>query len=223
MIDDDLFTDIYCLLYDDLLRSQLENQYQITKKINEDDLENLDTDQFGNSNNTVLFDTGKYFKDILKSYNFDRNKIWEQFLLDFPRTSVIVQNKNIENYQQIFEPVLEKISKIYRIGGRWFLLKDVLSLLCNQSSYAFPYVFLIKLYADDNHMLSSQESNRFISYTLENDSIQIKLSASFAVKNVRDGNTKFTIESEIVLDTNLNKSDIFQSCGIFSWNIVENN
>lgn len=216
-MDDELFADIYFRFYEELSSVQLENKYGIFYEINPTDPKKLDDQEHGPTK-MIIFNVFQYIDDILKSYRYDRDRIWDQYLLDFPRTHIFVQGVELKDYQQLFEPILERLGQPVRIDNRVYPLKYIMAVLCNQSSFAFPFTFIHNTYSDyqKNKMLSSQEPQK-IKFTYEKEYVTLEFEVVFTLRDITNGNPISKIENILTLELDLNKKDLFRELGVFRW------
>lgn len=162
-----------------------------------------------NDKHIILFDAEVYFKKILQSYKYKRENIWYQFSLDFPRSTIFVNNINVKIKDQFLE-LLKGLNEIYmtiKINNQKVYIFDLLTLvimLCNQSSYAFPYMYLNKIYSqyEDKFIICSLDEGRNIKIT-NKDVILFEINAIFGIKNINTNKILSKIKTKLIITTNI--------------------
>lgn len=173
-------------------------------------------DNLDNYNNTIIFNIDVFLDQILKSYKYDKNKIWDQFMLDLPRTNISVNSTHIVSLNQ-FKSLLDQYSKLTTIvSSHNYDCLTMLTMLCNQSSYALPYIYLYQLYNDGNCMLSCLPSNRNVVFHLDEKIKYVSLEADFAVKDISSNIVLRTINVLMKIDLFIN-DQLFNNHGTFIW------
>jgi hypothetical protein len=204
MNNNDLFVDIYNHLCDKLASDKFIHTFntpiEVVKHTNKEcdylELSCIDENNLSTSlcskyktvkDYVVLFDATNYLENILKSYKYNTEEIWSQFDKDLPRTDVYI-NKTRINTRSEFTEHLNKIKHIeHKFNNYKFNLLTLCALLCNQSSYALPYILMSKVHASTHDMMISNiPDDRNIKITLD-DSLKFKFEASFGVKCIPSG------------------------------------
>lgn len=175
-----------------------------------------------------IFSLEKYFSDIWKSYQYNRDRVVEQFLIDFNRQIILVNNQQFDSALDFFEKIKHLEKKYnYEIKITYFLLTI---MLCNQSSFAMSFQILSDLYGsfDENLALVSRprklsdsciKSSKSIVEIVFNDKvISFLFKITLFVINTNNGEIirKVNAETDISLSFDkINKDEI----GFFTWMI----
>jgi hypothetical protein len=136
----------------------------------------------------ILFNIPIYLRENLKSYRFDPSEIWEQFEKDCPRSTIYVNDKQIFSRTDLIENL--SMVQPYTVRFKQYVLNlmTIIAMLCNQSSYAFPYIFLSKV----QNMF---DSNVIASNCTDNREIKIETILSESDKT----SLKFTIKTDVIM------------------------
>ncbi len=218
---DDLFIDIYNHLHDKLeLASSkfihtFDRDFEVVKYDKNEACDYLELSHIDENNLSlskcvkyktvrdyvVLFDSTTYLQNILKSYKYNKDNIWDQFDKDLPRTDIYIDNSRIYDRDK-FISCLGKLKSIeYKFDGHTLDLLTVCALLCNQSSYALPYILMTKVHAGNmqNVMISNIPEDRNIKIEL-NDAIKFKFDATFGIKHIASSEMKGIIKINLELN-----------------------
>lgn len=99
--------------------------------------------------NHYLFNLKEYLRDINRSYNHTWDRIWYQFLIDFPRTNIYWNGVKMSNPCDFFVQCEQNRTSI---------------LLCTQAAFFLPFELMSKIYnrqsldivvVDSKHVRSS--------------------------------------------------------------------
>jgi hypothetical protein len=244
MNKDDLFVDLYNHLRDkitDKFMHTFDQDFEIIKVDKTQTSDYLEMSYIDENNLTaskcvkykavkdyvVLFDAATYLDNILKSYKHSSENIWEQFDKDLPRTDIYINQTKIEKRDQ-FLKLLDKFNKIdYNNHG----LITLCALLCNQSSYALPYILMTKVHAGDmtDTLISNIADDRNIHIEI-GDVVKFKFNANFGIKNIKTGDIKEVVKINLELSLNLqkdrdgnyilkNKEFVLHRYGVISWTL----
>ena len=171
----------------------------------------------------ISFDTYIYIVELINSYKKSTN-IVQQFNIDYDRHQLYLNGYtyNIDNFKYYMKQLLNKHGydnfKIMTLSCELFIM-----LLCCQSSFAYPYQLLVKLYKLDGNnglFLTSNKKKSNLKITINNHDINIELITYLQITNVDN----LTIDSNIsvTLIFVINKSDEFVPnyipSSIFTWN-----
>lgn len=191
--------------------------------------------------NIIVFNLKKYFDEILKSYKYLETKMVDQFLVDLPRTNVYINKTKIASFEQ-FVDLLQGFSSLQvKFSRKPFSCISMMIMLANQSSYAFPFVFLQKLYQSqdpsNNVMLCCLPSSRNIVYNIDGPNRYVSIEADFGAKDISTMellmkiNVVLTIELNVVSTLNPNGNPVYElrpgcetvfgSNGILKWTTFE--
>lgn len=229
------FIDIYNILYESIQKDirqelcknmNLSNyniniypDFTVINYVEEDNLDDyiniMDNKQ---DNNTISFKMSIYLNEILKSYNFDKAKIWNQLELDLPRTSVYINDILISDVDKFKELTCDFLMSDIKINNQMYDLVTILAMLSNQSSYGFPYIFLYKLYCQNqkNVFLTSESTGRYVKFNFDQNTnnISISIEADFGVKNIEEDIKLHSINMALLININVNT---FSQNGLLSW------
>lgn len=173
----------------------------------------------------IFFNTTTYLTKILDSYSYNTECILKQFNLDFPRSNIYFNDVHMNNIDT-FKHHLAFL-KIYSYNV--FDLFILILMLCNQSSYAFPYMFLHKQFGNIDYnehnnpssliIITSLSSSRSINIHHCHDMILMSLDADFSIKDIINDTNINTIHINIQLEINLQRNH-FSKYGILSWSFL---
>lgn len=208
--------------------------YAIINYIKEDNidlyLEAIEYD-IDNKNNVVAFDQETFLREIIKSYNYNVTKILDQYDVDFPRNRIYFNNKRYkdDNYLKHKFEIFNGLQ--YKIDEVDFDFLIILQLLCNQSSYAFSYSLMNKLYSNEKKqlMVVGLHSGRKIKINTDDGTLSISMKADFGIKRLPGGRTMTKLRINQMIGTNLvindngkfnvkdGCKDIFTDYGMLYW------
>lgn len=249
MSKDDLFIDIYNYLCDKLISTKFihtfNTDYEIIKHDKNETCDFLELSYIDENNLSlskcvkyktirdyvVLFDATTYLQNILKSYSYNKHNIWDQFDKDLPRTDIYINTIKIQD-KNIFIDTLGKLKTIeYKFDGYVLDILTLCAVLCNQSSYALPYILMNKVHAENmqNIMISNIPEDRSINIDF-GDSVKFKFDATFGIKHIASSEIKDIIK--INLELNLcvsrdragdyilrNTESVINRYGVITWSI----
>jgi len=220
-------TDNYEVLsYDDIDENY---EYEMIECFGEDILNSFNEskiDYYRNSNKEqiVTFDIQTYFKNILLSYKYKRRNIKRQFELDFPRNTIYVNDTKMEkkDFKKYLRKYKGKIVSKYK--SRDYTLDIILTMLCNQSSYGFPYFIMHQIYGDldKSILVASLSTNRCIKFKIKNnDVLKISVCADFGLRNLSTNSNIKIIKTKVIIEINLNNGDLnmLNKYGFLKWQI----
>jgi len=172
--------------------------------INENDINNYfqQTDQ----SNVFLFEMKLYLNDILKSYRYDLDNIWDQLNKDVPRSNIFINDRQI--YTDIeFKQKLKKLDVFKdQYNNCVFSLFEILATLTTQASYAFPFIFLHKKYCDDidsKYKIQGLSTNRRIDINTRNENITMTIEADFSIFNTDTNKSIRRLNTCLMINTNI--------------------
>ena len=173
----------------------------------------------------VLFSIPIYIRENLKSYNYDPSNIWEQFEKDCPRSTIYINDNQILSKQDLTDNLPTMRHTTVKVEYFVFNLVTVVAMLCNQSSYAFPYIFLNKLQSnrDSNVIASNCSDNRIIKIEtiMNDDQIRLKflIKTDVIMRNIRNYQIDTKANITLILETNYIKTNnldqLFKKHGMF--------
>lgn len=181
-------------------------------------------------NNSVTFEFDVYIEEILKSYKYDLKNISQQFEVDFPRSTIYIDNTHVTSFDYFFHK-LDWMSSINIDGLKGIVsLKDFIMMLSVQSSYAFPCILLQKIYNNINekYILVNKKTNRNFTVNTKTQYLQIYIECDMALydmsneKHLKTINIllcfKFKMETSKILPNIIyNIYDIIDNDGLLIW------
>jgi len=192
------------------------------------------------------FDLKQFISDNKQSYRDKLHGIHTQFEKDFSRQTIIL-NGVIYNDKEKF---IEKINLLLNNTGYvpFYMrlifpfsslsdaeccqelfdvsYKDLILLLCCQSSFYLPYQILKNVYdaVDDNIILvsgSGGSENITITLNITQKNLTIELSTNLFVKNIAINKVIKKIQVELLANIDFNETHIANShIVVFTWNIL---
>ncbi|ARF09427.1 hypothetical protein Indivirus_1_50 [Indivirus ILV1] len=216
------FEDIYNKLYPsishdiDYITSSLNNydNYEIIESNDTND----DVDYINNiSNKLIMFDIHQYLEKIEKSLNNDSKRI-EQFKLDFKRSELYLNGKYTRGEDYFLSYIKKNIN--YLTNFKNMKMYDIILLLCNQSSFVFPFVLMNNIYSNPTKgiYVTSNNIQYFINHNKE--SLTIELIGIFNIKNINIdkiiGSVQIATKFDIEFDR-FKKSYKFPKLGMIYW------
>lgn len=199
------------------------------------DYEDVHIKNLKNESQMAFFNTHDFIYKNLASYKFDWYEVWKQFQMDYNRQKITIDNKHIKDLNEIINYFLRYEKYHYSI------MKDsnaelwlVFMMLCNQSSYYLPYVYMRSQYDDpiNNLCVLDSKSDRVISFTVNTytKKLSIIYTTTFNIINIKNEVIDSKINIQMVLNTNLiitDKSvhtfekDVFEKTSLITWTIVK--
>jgi hypothetical protein len=153
-----------------------------------------------------------FIKQITETYK-DKKSIIKQFMIDFPRQSIIINNKNILTVNEVIE-----IIKIIKIENKMSILMLILILSCQSSFYvSFNILFEKQLEMNKNMDTNvcvvdskNREKNKII-FKMKKNMFICKLKSKYDIINTESGQILSNIESEIIYDINYDECVIIHN------------
>jgi len=168
----------------------------------------------------VIFDTNEYISKILLSYNYSLSKIYDQMKHDFSRMEICLNGRKIKSMSFLINRLKRYNGYEYIGDGFTFKLHDILIMLCNQSSYAFPFVVMNTIYSDDKKKFVFSNKTRInIIEQLSSNIIKVDMDCSFDIKNISSNKKLNTIDSHMELTACLRVKNVFQKYASLIWNL----
>lgn len=183
-----------------------------------------------NNDGVVFFNTHDFIYKNLHSYKFKLDEAWTQFKLDFSRQKIMVDGKKCKEINDLISFLLKFDVFKYKI------IKDVeveiwliLMMLCNQSSYYLPFMYMKSMYDDNKNQINvlDSKSERIIAFTTK-DKLEITFKTTFNVINIFNEKLEKSIDIEMNIRTGLIlkndkaeqvNANIFEKCSMLSWTI----
>jgi hypothetical protein len=216
MTNDHLFTDIYTRFrikinndihnMNDAFRDFEiieDTEMEVFEIINSIDESKLVMDNIKKKLNTesryILFLKSLYMDRIFDSYGNNEEEIFRQFQIDVPRMKIYYDGLMISDPLKLEEKLDIYSHNFMEINSKNYTLKVILMALCNQSSFAFPYMIVRNLYEDSTKMnyVFSHKTKMHIDNKKD---IPIHLQATFKIKNIYTGDTISKIKIITKLD-----------------------
>lgn len=203
------------------------NSGRLLTFINENDIDNDIKNSYIFNDRAVTFNTNIYIKNILGSYHYEKDKILKQFGYDCPRSTIKINNKKINGLNDMINN-LDSVKDI-KINDNCIKTLDILIImLCNQSSFAFTYCLLQKLYGknDNSLIISSHKTKKMVNVNITKDEISIILTSDFALINTKNDEkiiNKFDTEMHLTIInknnkfTKINRLDSLFTDGFLFW------
>lgn len=189
--------------------------------IDNKDIYNLDKIT-GLCEHNTIFDFHKYLHDILKTYSYKWENIYDQFSKDFIRTDFYKNNKVIKEKDK---PIILK--NIYNTKS---VLKKIIIMLFNQSSLAWPMEKIIECYNIQNkyHLIDSNNNRTKINLIEKKDKLDILINKKLRVVEINENsdlidkykiniNLKFLFQDNNI--PNLKKINKFNKNCLMEWTI----
>ena len=174
--------------------------------------------------NLVLFSIDKYIENILDSYKYHEGRILAQFKADFPRNSFFFNHKRFLDEKLLMEKFNDLSNYSINLDEIKLKFSLLLLLLCNQSSLAFPYLLIYKLYAekDPTLMIQSLPTNRNVEFIIENNIIDITLNLDLGIKKIDENKVLKKIHLKLYMqfyqNEQINEMDILSpKYGVLEW------
>lgn len=173
----------------------------------------------------ILFDVQQYLEKIAISYNFNLNNIIQQYKSDFDRSTVYFNNDLIKDNKYIIDQLLKYAYYKINLYGRQLGLDIIILMICTQASFVFSFTLMHKLYSNiHSGQFVTSDKVRYYINVQNNNTIDIKLDASYNIKNINNG--KIINNVNVITNINIvykNKRYEFSKWGIMSWNISKKN
>lgn len=237
MLTDNLFKDIYAELAEEL-QDHNKNYNEYNKNMMNDSLladyeivmneadKDKDWEILASPNLNIITDFGKriiffntesFISKILISYKNNTKNVLEQFNKDLPRGEVYLNNKRLYDYDESLE--LFKKYNLYKYDN--IALDSLLIMLCCQSSFAFPYLLMLKLYNDyeKNYYVVSNKTK--VCIFDKGNNITVQLYGIFNLKSVIDDKILKKITTVTQIDVYLNNKNVnLIKFSLTSWNLI---
>ena len=166
----------------------------------------------------IMFDCEVFLEKNLKSYHYDPNNIWRQFIQDCPRSIITFNGElvNIENYEHKFNKKIMMNRCKINVNDISYELYDILGMICNQSSFAFPYFYLSNLFNTKYCKILSSASNRYIDIQKSEHLMDIVISTTFELRNIRTNTVKYIFNLKMLISF-VPEKGIYNKYGVMSW------
>lgn len=152
--------------------------------------------------NIIIIDTSNFLLRNLESYRCDSFNILKQFEVDFPRSTILIDGIKVNT-------MLEFINyfKFLRGSITRGIEGDILfAMICNQSTYATPYMFLSK-YIFKEMILFSDDGNRKISFDYDQfNNMSVTVCAQFKVYDPKNDINVGIVKMNMSICTNIIKN-----------------
>ena len=145
---------------------------------------------------SVIINTKHFIDEMIKSYE-DKNDIMKQFVLDFSRLQIYINNEKITDLESTIH-IFTKIEGRENINGLLFS-----ALLCCQSSFYFSLIFLHNNILDSEKVRTTDKNNipKTIKLQItENKINKLILETEYKFINIELGKEVYTIKSGTEID-----------------------
>ena len=207
---------------DDVDNIYLDSDYVIINYVEEDKLDDhIETLGYNIVRDSILaFNTQIYLKEILKSYHYKAEEIWYQFDLDCSRCKLYLDDDVITNSSDLKLKLDQFKNNIITIDNTNFNILTIIAMLCNQSSYAFPYVLCHKILSDikKNIFISNLSSNRYVKIKIKESSIDISIEADFGLRDIEKNKVISKINIILLISMNIVDGNyVFNKNSLLIW------
>ncbi len=207
----------------DVKENYLHNEFVMVDYVEEDKIDEfLKYKNYNHREDSLIsFNVPIFMNNNLQSYKNDSFNIWNQFDLDCPRSPIYVNNKKINSDTEL-RIELKNFQKYFvKSECNMFNLVTIIAMLCNQSSYAFPYIFFNKVEnnTNSNVVATNCTDNRSINIETHDNGIKIWIKTDVLFRNVKKNiidakaNIKLLIEAPNVHTDEL--YNVFNKYGLF--------
>ena len=231
LIDNDLFDYIY----------KFESNGNIDANT-KDAIENTKYNNF-----ISYFDLKKFIFDNKQSYCNKLEKIYEQFERDYSRQTIILNGSkyteqsdfinqvdsllcNKDNYIPLYMRIIFPFAKQNSVFCENIFdvsYKDLIILLCCQSSFYLPYQILRNVYnSEDTGTIlvssSGKRDNIFTNISINNKTLNIELNTILLIKNIEQNTIvkKLYVTLLVNIDFDTNKQNDSHIV-VFTWNVID--
>ncbi len=207
-----------------------------TKKL----IENTSTDKF-----ISYFDLKKFILDNKQSYGNRLEKIYIQFEKDFPRQTIVLNGSTYETQQDFIDKLDFLLNKINYVPFYMKLIfpfsnlsttdlcqgafnvsyKDLILLLCCQSSFYLPYQILRNVYdSEDNNTIlvssSGKKDNIFTTINITDNALNIELNTILLIKDMDTNIVIKKLDVALLANIDFSENNVSNShIVVFTWNI----
>ena len=217
------FAEIYIAIHNDLRKNLNRPVIKKEQLFDEKDVQVVEIIEEENcflqknlSNSFFLFNTEKYIKKILDSFK-TAVTIYDQYLLDFYRNNIYLNKKKLTDTKEIGN--LKFLTRYtfaisnYRLNGL-----ELIYAICNQSSFAFPYIICHKMFSNysQNIMVSNLDSNRYTKIFYTDNSISFSLGLDLAVMDFSNSSLVKKLHIDLDIATSLLDEKIDNNLMTFS-------
>ena len=155
---------------------------------------------FDDSGVTIL-STSDFIATNLKSYKGCPLNILKQFELDLPRSKIYVDKVLINNISEFMNYF--RFLKDRTIND---ISYDIMfAMICNQSTYATPYIFLSKA-VFQGKMLLSDDANRSMRFDFNESNMVIDITGQFKVYDSAKDEHTGTVVFNMMINANIIKN-----------------
>lgn len=170
-------------------------------------------DAIKTTNNLIFFNMTNYLEDIIRSYKYSIDKIISQFNQDAHRSTILVNNVKYEHFYEI-DPIINNIKGNVVLDKYEYPLYIIILMLFNQSSFAFPYIYINEQYSDNDVFISDGKDHHCIKMYYNDTTIKIEYYFTLLLRTVDE--ILSTINIEMMLEIN---NGVFDDLAILYWNI----
>ena len=170
---------------------------------------------------TMLFDIKDYLLPIWDSYDKNPLKVWKQFCRDFPRMDFVFDGETITDPHHFFKKIAKCRFKENIIFDN-VMTNLLMIMLCNQSSFGFPYELLTEIYGDednDQYVIYRHDRNT-VKFTTITSGVQYTLNTTFHISNTVSQQTLYRINVSLSLNIQTNQKQLGKQMGIIFWKLT---
>lgn len=201
----------------------LNESFLIVDHIEEDKMEQfIKCKKYNHKENSVLsFNVPIYLQENLKSYNYDSYNVWDQFEKDCPRTSIYVNDQLIHNEDMLRHALVKIQPYIIYTNGKMYNMVTIIAMICNQSSYAFPYIFLNQVQHNVNSDIVAVDcsDNRSIRINVNDNNLKIWIDTDVNFRSMTTNELTMKTHITLLIESLNIKTDelenMFNKCGMF--------
>jgi len=215
-----------------IIDNSTNDDYDFIPDISESGLLN-DNITINTDNNMIMFKISLYLQKIMESYQYMHKNIIQQYFVDAPRTELYYNYDQVTDINEYINKLLKFRSYDTTINNNKYPLVDIIIMLCNQSSYAFPFLLMNKIYNNGTQYVFSgptkinivdeenTNTNGVITKNKTNKHLEILMNVNFHIKDISNNTNVNSISVDIILNTKLNKNnvEIFNKFGMINWSL----
>lgn len=193
------------------------------------------------------FDLKKFISDNNQSYGNKLEKIYTQFEKDYPRQTIVLNGTAYNEQKSFIEKLDLLLHEIAYVPFYMRLIfpfsalndteccqgtfnvsyKDLILLLCCQSSFYLPYQILRNVYnSEDNNTIlvssSDKKENIFTTISITKNTLNIELNTNLLIKNIDANSAIKKIHVNLLVNIDFSENHIANShIVVFTWNILQ--
>lgn len=174
-----------------------------------------------NNVNSIVFNVDTFFVKIFESYKKSKEEVWDQLRVDLPRTPTFIDGipvKSLDRFKQLVRLYTYTTSTIDKVEIDF---GTFLAMVCNQSSFCFPFMLIHKIYSsvEKDYQVMCLAEDRKIDIKRINNALKVELTAVFAVVNMFKHKTVNKLKTVLLLELENNSKKFYDQLGIFNWEV----